>query len=29
MAKIFRRYFFSPKEPIPHPHMEWLKKDVT
>lgn len=25
-AEIFRRYFFKPKEPIPHPNVGWLRK---
>ncbi len=28
-GEIFRRYFFTAKEPIPYPDMRWLKKDVT
>jgi fatty acid desaturase len=25
-AEIFRRYFFSAKEPVPYPNVEWLKR---
>lgn len=25
-GEIFARYLFSAKEPVPYPHMEWLKK---
>jgi len=25
-GEIFARYFFRAKEPVPYPHMEWLKK---
>ncbi len=25
-GEIFRRYAFRPKEPIPHPNLDWLKK---
>ncbi len=25
-AEIFRRYFFKPKEPVPHPNLDWLKR---
>jgi fatty acid desaturase len=25
-GEMFGRYFLKPKEPVPYPHMEWLKK---
>jgi fatty acid desaturase len=25
-GEIFRRYFLKPKEPVPHPHPEWLRQ---
>ena len=28
-GEIFRRYFLTAKEPIPHPNMDWLKRDMT
>jgi fatty acid desaturase len=27
-AEIFRRFFFKPKEPIPHPNLSWLAKPL-